>query len=371
MEVGISSLKIRDLFYLPKLYSRNFELIFIFLPSIIIPSIFLMLKYLANFEFKITLYSWLISTIIFDGGHIYFTLLKTYGNPIERKKLGATLLLVPLVALIFSFFLYRQSVLAFVNFTAYFAIFHFIKQQYGFLKLYSRTEFQLVRIWQWIDYLLVYLLMIYPIIYWHANYPKSFYWHAPETMFKIPEHFEITTKYILFLSILAFIVKELYLISKGYKISIPKYLILFGTFLSWFTSIVFVDNLLFFTVIIELTHAIPYIALVWIYGKKFSMVNPTVKFFNTLTYKDFHSNKSLIYYILLMLLFGFLGFVLYLPFGFEIDLMNNQFFSYFQVSDFKLLQLITPLFLVPQFTHYILDGLIWKSKNGNGELDYS
>ncbi|MFX7784540.1 hypothetical protein ABTJ92_20165, partial [Acinetobacter baumannii] len=86
---------------------------------------------------------------------------------------SSLLVSVPVFCWLAGFLLYLQGAGAFWSALAYLAVFHFVRQQYGFLRIYSRHEpggFA-----RKIDAALIYLATRYPLAYWHAHIPRRFH----------------------------------------------------------------------------------------------------------------------------------------------------------------------------------------------------
>jgi hypothetical protein len=288
--------------------------------------------------------------VFIDVAHVYATLFKTYFVAVEFKKRRKLLVTLPIICFVIGVFLFSFGSIIFWSVLAYIAVFHFIRQQYGFMRLYSRKEIKT----KWsviIDNLIIYSATGYPMLYWFFSSPRSFNWFTENDFI----HFENQ----LLLEILGWIyglIVVFYIFRTGYKASkeryfnIPKNAIIIGTFLSWYFGIVYFNNDLVFTLLNVVSHGIPYIALIYLneINKK---QNVDLGILNTI--KGF---KGVLFFI------GFLFAIAFFEeYIWEIFVWNEQFSI--TGSDFSNWQfLLVPLLTVPQFTHYILDGFIWKSE---------
>ena len=135
------------------------------------------------------------------------------------------------------------------------------------------------------------------------------------------------------------------------KINLPKHLLIIGTIVSWYLSIVYYNNDLIFTLFNVITHGIPYMALV--YFTEIKSKNTNFKFLGNLNTKN-----SWKYHILVLLIIAFIEELIW-----EITHWqeNFEFTNEFLVNQ-KYLWFWIPLLALPQLTHYILDGFIWKNK---------
>ena len=94
------------------------------------------------------------------------------------------MLRTPLLAFAFIFCVASFSSLWFCRVMAYLALFHFVKQQYGFFALYRwRFRFSLSRkIFGDIE--VIYLARLYPVAYWHFAVDRSFDWFVNGNFFR-------------------------------------------------------------------------------------------------------------------------------------------------------------------------------------------
>src|SRR3984957_18920347 len=83
---------------------------------------------------------WLALIVGVDVSHVYGTIFRTYRDREELEKRQALYVLAPLGAWVAGAMLYSFGALAFWRTLAYLAVFHFIRQQYGFMMIYARGE---------------------------------------------------------------------------------------------------------------------------------------------------------------------------------------------------------------------------------------
>jgi hypothetical protein len=137
--------------------------------------------------------------------------------------------------------------------------------------------------------------------------------------------------------------------------------LILGTALSWFFGIVYFNGDLAFTTLNVISHGIPYMALIWFFEKKKHTIRQPVT--SKLLKVSFGKYG--------IVLFIFILFVLaYFEEGFWDGLVwkeHSGLFSPFaflpQIEEKKLLSLLVPLLALPQATHYVLDGFIWRRQN--------
>lgn len=325
--------------------------VFILAPSFVVVAIvFLFQDILKDIEANYSFYTWLFLIVFIDVAHVYATLFKTYFVAEAFKKRKKLLITLPIICFVIGIILFSFGSIFFWSVLAYIAVFHFIRQQYGFMRLYSRNEIKT----KWsvvIDNLIIYTATGYPMLFWFFSSPRSFNWFTENDFI----HFENQSLleilgWIYALIVVFYMVRTIYKSSKDGYFNIPKNAIITGTFLSWYFGIVYFNNDLVFTLLNVVSHGIPYIALIYLneIDKKQAV---DLGFLNWL--KGFKG------------IFLFIGFLFAIAFFeeyiWEIFVWNEQFsLTGFDFSNWQIL--LIPLLTVPQFTHYLLDGFIWKSK---------
>ncbi len=333
--------------------------------------------------------SWAVLVMGVDVSHVYSSLYRTYLDPETREHHGTILFLLPFAVLVGCILLYSAGAMVFWRAMAYLAVFHFARQQYGFMRVYSRYERQSP--WQRrIDALAIYTTTFYPIADWHLAGQKNFNWFMRGDFYYLPD---AGFRGVLFISYLAivttYLAKESHLLWKSIAMrrlqlgnskatnpvqtplfNIPRNLIIAGTFLSWYIGIVHFNSDIAFTAINVMSHGIPYMALVWMWGNK-RYKAPRVGVGLNLPLRERRNIFQLRYVALFV---GFLLLLAYLEEGFwnawvwhEKD--HAPFFALFHAGLAEIragspwLTLIVPLLSVPQITHYVIDGFIWKMRN--------
>lgn len=345
----------------PWLNSAWSDTIFILSP----PFLSLLMVCLFPEQFKVTtampVVYWVLLVVFIDVAHVYSTLYRTYFNAERLKKQHNLLISIPLICYVAGVMLYHVDGLLFWRVLAYLAVFHFIRQQYGFMRLYSRTENK--KRWERIiDSVSIYTATLYPMLYWHFGGSRNFNWFVPDDFIHFPAGFivDIAT-WIYFTIIAVYVVKELVLLLKKQRLNVPGNLLMGGTFLSWYFGIVYFNGDMAFTTLNVISHGIPYIALVWFFEKKNYQRNPAHK--NSLIRLSFSKYGVLFFIVIIMTL-------AYIEEGLWDGLVwkeHTSIFSIFsslpQILDAQMLTILVPLLALPQSTHYVLDGFIWKIRN--------
>ncbi len=305
--------------------------------------------------------AWVVLVLLIDVSHVYSTLFRTYFDKATFQKQKQLMLAVPLLSWGIGMLLYSLDDMLFWRLLAYLAVYHFIRQQYGFMKLYARKEQQ--TLWERrLDMAAIYAATLFPILYWHLEGKRLFNWFVAGDFIKVsyPELLPLLFgSYVVVLA--AYLLKEARFIYRTKKVNLPRNLVIVGTALSWYLGIVHYNGDLIYTTFNVVSHGIPYLALVWIYGRKKQQraLNST----NTLSKveKLVFRNTGLVLFLGLVVVLAYLEEGLWDGLVWrEHRLVFSLFTGLPQVQDKMLLAVLVPLLALPQITHYVLDGFIWK-----------
>lgn len=331
----------------PWIHKAKTDTFFILLPSFFaLFCVVIFNKQISMLQNHYPFHIWLFLIVFIDVAHVYSTLYKTYFVSSEFKKRKQLYIFLPIVCFLIGLILHAFGSLVFWSVLAYVAVFHFIRQQYGFVRLYSKNDPK--TFWnKFFDSLIIYSVTIYPMITWFFSPNRQFNWFVKNEFFHFENKFVLEfSKYIYFTVIIIYFVRVLYFLVRKNIFNIPKNLIIIGTGLSWYFGIVYYNNDLIFTLLNVVSHGIPYMALI---------------FLKEINNND-QSNRNLVLINLKKVLFFLLSlFVLafFEEFIWEI-MVWNEFFT-FDFDFYNWHFIVVPLLAVPQFTHYLLDGFIWKN----------
>lgn len=341
------------------IFSARFDSCFILAPAILISLIAVLFSgYISELD-ALPSWLWLLLIVGIDAGHVYSTLFRTYLVRNELHHRQALLTLTPIVAWTTGCFLYSIDGLLFWRALAYLALFHFIRQQYGFMMIYGRNERNLPGYFRLIDKAAIYLATLYPIIYWHCH-SRAFNWFVEGDFIQIGSTLLSNISAGLYLVIVSlYAIKEVVLWQKKKTFNLPRNLLLLGTALSWYVGIVAFNNDLIFTATNVIAHGISYYALIWAYGYKQARL-ASAAYLSPWINRLFNL-KAIVGYLSVMCAFAF----------FEEGLWDGlvwrehkQLFGLFTflpaIHSAQALSWIVPLLALPQTTHYLLDAFIWR-----------
>lgn len=309
-------------------------------------------------------YGWLALVLLVDVAHVYSTLFRTYLDPKERAEHRAALLWIPIAAWAVGALLHSVDPALFWRVLTYVAVFHFVRQQYGFLALYGAKDGTGVTR---LDRAAIYAATLYPIVYWHAHLPRDFVWFiAGDFATGLPAAFELVARIAALAIGAGWIGEQLFLVRRGGRLSTTKILWIVGTALAWNVGIVAFDSDLLFTLTNVVAHGVPYLALVWLTGRTGAERDPERR----LSVGAFRLRSARFFTLAgIPLYLGVLFLLAYLEEGFwdvwiwrdHVALFPefHRFFGDFRPGP-ELTAILVALLTLPQATHYVLDGFIWR-----------
>jgi hypothetical protein len=303
-------------------------------------------------------WAWLATVLAVDVAHVWSTAYRVYLDPEERRRRPALYLGIPLAAYVAGVVLYSTSAALFWRVLAYLAVFHFVRQQYGWVALYRRRLGHSTPLDRVLDDAAIYSATVYPILWWHAHLPREFEWFIEGDFIPglpvsaaarlLPVHLLITAAYA---------VRQVWLRAHRRPVSPGKDLVIATTWLTWYVGIVVLESDYAFTVTNVLVHGIPYLALVWRYGAgRFrSSAGVLGRVFQARGWPIFLASLLAVAWLE--------------EWGWD-RLVWHERPAFFPGPDLAAsaaaLALLVPLLALPQATHYLLDAWIWRVKDNPG-----
>ncbi len=298
-------------------------------------------------------WTWVSAVLLIDVAHVWSTSFRVYFDGAEFRRRVWLYTLVPVFGYAVGVALYSEGELFFWKALALLAVFHFVRQQYGWVNLYRAKLKEKSRVTWWIDAAAIYLATVYPLCFWMTSLPRNFEWFVRDDFFNLPQVVEKILFLVYVTSLAAYFGKSFYLYFTGGFLNIGKDIIVLTTAVCWYVGIVTLNSDYAFTVTNVIIHGIPYFALIYFYAK--SRRETAGRFYQTL------SSNWLIFLATLWAL------------AYIEELFWNRgvwhekqwlFGGNWEIETWKMY--LVPLLAVPQLTHYILDGFIWKRKNNAG-----
>jgi hypothetical protein len=297
------------------------------------------------------LWAWVVLVLCIDVAHVWSTLFRVYldGDELRRRPLlyaGA-----PLLAWAIGVSAYSVSSHLFWRLFAYAAAWHFVKQQVGWMVLYgrrARSSESEIRL----DQAAIYAATLGPVVWWHANLPRPFWWFVEgDFIGGLPAWVGTAALAIQFVVLGLWVVAQL---RSPKRVHRGKALLLLATWIAWFGGIVLARSDFAFTAMNVVLHGIPYFALLYQYAKG----------------RHAEGGYGGAGWILRAGLPGFFSLLVGLAFLEEFfwDRMvwherGALFGSALLDVPEGFLVLLVPMLALPQATHYLLDGFIWRGRD--------
>ena len=302
----------------------------------------------------------LVAVVGVDVAHVWATGWRVLADGKEARKRIWLYAGVPAAAWAAGVAAYAVSALAFWRVLAYLAVFHFVRQQYGWVALYRRKNGE-GKEGRFLDAAAIYGATLTPLLFWHAHLPRNFQWFLRGDFVNgLPEEVSWVA-FVLYAGIFAaWIVKEIARSRAGRPVSWGKVLIVLSTAATWILGVVVFDSDYAFTVTNVFVHGIPYMGLVWFTSRSRARAR-----------RDAGDAPSLAdrmaprigFFIAPLLLVAFAE-----EWGWD-RLVWHDHAALFPGPTLDpgalVLALIVPLLALPQATHYVWDAFLWKVKPEN------
>ena len=345
------------------LISIRGDLLLLFLPIwLVLAYCFYLPSEIVNY--KMSIFFWAIFILGIDVSHVWSTIFRTYFDKSERRQHKRILTYAPFIALSFSIILCSINEYLFWSVLAYYALYHFIKQQYGFFSMYRRkSAYDESNMWiksKWI----LFMGVLYPVLFWHLSGDRVFFWFEGGDFIRLNSGiFQETLIYcsLLYLVIHFFWIVEIIIKSNILPIGLMLWILTSSSV--WFFGIVWFNSDVVFSLTNVVAHGIPYMVLVFYYIENKRSIKQKKVFRLSL-----RTCYNVGFMLLLILLFAFVEEY------FWDWLVNREKEVFFKdlvdypleviSSKFSRVFLISVL-SIPQITHYILDGYIWKGNSSN------
>lgn len=274
-----------------------------------------------------------------DFPHVYSSYFRI--ADLKEDEAGVKSAVVAIAAVIFAV-LYAAFHFPALGWTllAYLAIFHFIRQQIGWLRL---TQSGFSRTHRLVEDFAFYMVMLSGVVYWHARMPEEFRWFPGAVNIALPPWTSFTADVILVLSLLAFAAIQAREAFLRRTWSPAKWLLFISTFITWFVMIRLVSlTPVSFAVFNALTHGIPYLIWSYWYARASRQTGAGLA-------------ALVIFYFPLVIAGYFENFAFHHIYGSNYAALFGGAPLWMNPS-----ALTMAILLTPQTTHFVADGFIWR-----------
>ena len=303
-------------------------------------------------------WGWFVFVLGLDVAHVWSTVFRTYFDAEEVARRRLLYFGTPLCCYAAGVALYQVSALTFWRTLAYVAVFHFVRQQVGWVAIYRAKAGEREPFDKWLDDAVIYAATGWPLLHWHANLPRRFAWFMQGDFFDLAALRPIVVPAGVIYGLLLMV----YAWRSGRRAQIGrpnpgKDLVVAVTAITWFVGIVASDQDFAFTITNVTVHAVPYFALLWMYARERAVERP----------------DGLVARIVRVGVPAFLAVALGLAFFEELGwerLVWHDRPGWFggpardePLLGTGVLAFVVPALALPQAVHYALDGVLWRSQD--------
>lgn len=301
-------------------------------------------------------WTWITGVLLVDVAHVWSTAFVVYLDPAEWRRRPLLYAGTPLAVFAVGVALYACGEAVFWRALAYLAVFHFIRQQYGWVMMYRARNGERDRAGRWLDGAAVYAATLYPLIVWHTQLPRAFWWMKQgDFIAGLPAAAATVSGWIYAALLAAYVVRAAIAIAARRPVAWGKHVIVATTAACWYIGIVATNADYAFTVTNVFIHGVPYLALVYLYARAASR-EPGSRDGTAARLLD--RKRGLLVFCATLWAIAYLEELIW-----DRAIWHDRswlFGAGIEVG--RMAMLIVPLLAVPQLTHYILDGFLWRRR---------
>lgn len=300
---------------------------------------------LGVLESAVPVWTFFVAIVACDVAHVWSTLFRTYFDRDELQEHPVLYALTPIAGWAVGVAIYARGEFVFWRCLAYLAIFHFVRQQYGWIVLYRRKAGDDSASGRIIDTLAIYAATLYPLVYWHTHVPRAFDWFVVGDVVGVSPAVEPFAFGLYVASLGAYAMRSTLLWIRGQG-QPGKDMVVLTTALMWHLGLVTFNSDYAFTVTNVFIHGIPYFVLVYVRAKKDGRVTGVAQ--TLLAHPGLYVGALWL-------------FALGEEFLWDRAIWHEHADIFGAGWDFGALKTwLVPLLAAPQLTHYVLDGFIWR-----------
>ena len=300
-------------------------------------------------------WTWVVAILMIDVAHVYSTGFRVYFDLAELKRRPWLYALTPILAYLIGAAVYSESHVVFWRILAYLAVFHFVRQQYGWVALYRSRGDERSRTGWWIDTIAIYMATVYPLIHWHCHLPRKFYWFLEGDFANLPGELTAVMAPVYWIALAVYAGRSIYRAVALRQFNPGKDVVLVTTAVCWYVGIIWFNSDYAFTVTNVIIHGVPYMVLVYWYGS-----SRQAKSGKEPRSGSQHASR-------IMMFLGIVWVLAYFEELFwDVGLWHERSWLFGPAWDLGNIEFfLIPLLAVPQITHYVLDGFIWRRSSND------
>ncbi|HYO62935.1 MAG TPA: hypothetical protein VER08_04690 [Pyrinomonadaceae bacterium] len=302
-------------------------------------------------------WSWVPAVLLVDVAHVYATLFRVYLDGEELRRRLWLYVLVPAVTYALGVALYSEGEMLFWRALAYAAVFHFVRQQYGWVALYRARAGERGRFGRWVDTSAIYLATVYPLVHWHANTPRRFAWFVQNDFAALPLFFERALRPAYYAALALYAARSLHGWLVRREGNPGKDIVVATTAVCWYVGIVAFDSDYAFTVTNVVIHGVPYMALVYWYAR--TRRDELGRAYKLLA-------RGPVVFLLTLWLLAYAEELVW-----DRGVWHERAWLFGAAWDLSALKTwLVPALALPQAAHYVLDGFIWRRRGNEHALQF-
>ncbi len=297
-------------------------------------------------------WAFVMLVVAVDVAHVWSTLFRTYLDPEELRRRTLLYVGTPAAILALGVLTYAAIGDRFWRLLAYIAVFHFVRQQAGWVAIFRAKSGPNTALDTRLDSLAIYTAALAPLFVWHTDPTRPFAWFLADdfVFFERLAPLRPVATAVLLGALAAFVIRQLVRARAGLPVSRGKVLVVLATAVSWWVGIVLSEDDLSFTALNVLPHGVPYIYLLLRYGQERAKEAPALVGSRVIL-------LGLVPAVLLLVALGFGEEALW-----DRLVWHDREALFGWLPDVEGLPklLLVPLLAVPQATHYALDAILWR-----------
>jgi hypothetical protein len=207
------------------------------------------------------------------------------------------------------------------------------------------------RLGRWLDGATVYAATLYPLIWWHAHLPRRFAWMKDgDFVAGLPEWVVAPARAVYLALLAVYVVRAIVRRSAAWG----KHLVVATTAACWYVGIVAADSDYAFTISNVLVHGVPYIALVYLYARGAARERESQDGVAARVVR-----RGVVVFLATLWLAAYVEEMLW-----DRGFWHERSWLFGRGIDLgRAAWIIAPLLAVPQLTHYVLDGWLWRRRS--------
>lgn len=294
-----------------------------------------------------------------DVAHVYATAFRVYLDPARFRQRPGLYLGVPLLVFVGGVLLYSAGAAVFWRALAYLAVWHFVRQQWGWVA-YTRARAGEGAVDRRLDRATIHAVTLYPLLHWHTHLPRSFHWFVEGDFAALPAALAAGGAVVHWAVVAVFLARQLQHHRSGRGVNLAKLQVVATTWVAWYGGIVVLDSDIAFTAFNVLSHGVPYLAVVWTVERRHAAAGPT-------PLGRLFTPAMALPLLLLLVAVGYgeewlWDGLVWRDHGVLFPSLTEG------PAPAAALALLVPLLAVPQATHYVLDGWLWR-RRAHRDLD--